>query len=193
VTGVTRPDKFGHSMEPLRHPICPLSVEARSLVCFLFVVTATACTSSDQVRPPNTHPGTVPLEVPHQRARCGVVSLTSPRYGSHIDPTSGRAGQTIEVFGLTFRGEDGRFFPSKRLELWWNARVPATEGPEAQPIDDGPVILLVTVQNMNRCRFRAEFTVPDVRPGTYKLRSFLYYEGGYGWFGWHRFTVEAAS
>jgi hypothetical protein len=187
-------------MEPVRLAIGPLSVEARSLVCFLVVFGVTACTTSGEMEPRNTYPHTSPpsatpaaSEGPDQRPRCGVVSLTSPRYGSHIDPTSGQAGQTIEVFGLTFRGEDGRFFPSRRLEVWWNARVPASEVPDAQPSDDGPVILLVTIQNMNRCRFRAEFTVPDVRPGTYKVLSFVYYQGGYGWFGKHRFTVEAAS
>jgi hypothetical protein len=189
-------------MEPLRRAIGPLSVEARSLICcFLVVITATACTMSADVKPPDTRPRTLPpptaalaaSEAPHRRPRCGVVSLTGPQYGSHIEPTSGQPGEKVEVFGLTFRGEDGRFFPSYRLEVWWNARVPATEVPDAQPYDDGPVILLVTVQNMNRCRFRAEFTVPDVRPGTYKIRSFVYHEGGYGWFGWHRFTVEETS
>jgi hypothetical protein len=186
-------------MEPLRDGIGPLIVVARSFVCFLVVVAVTACTTSGESGPPNTQtvppPSAVPVasDGPDQRPRCGVGSLTSPRYGSHIEPSSGLPGQTVEVFGLTFRGEDGRFFPSYRLEVWWNARVPATEVPDAQPYDDGPVILLVTVRNMDRCRFRAQYTVPDVRPGTYKIRTFVYYAGGYGWFGWHRFTVEASS
>jgi len=43
---------------------------------------------------------------------------------------------------------------------------------------------------MDRCRFRTQFTVPDVRPGTYKVLTFVYHDDGYGWFGWDHFTVE---
>jgi hypothetical protein len=173
-----------------------LGVETRTVVCSLLVVAVSACTSSvgrgPRAAPPHTTPTPEPSTVSGRTPRCGIVSLTSPHYGSHIDPISGQVGEAIEVFGTTFRGEDGRFTPSNRLEVWWNARVPATEVPAAEPFDDGPIVLLATVGNMNRCRFRTEFNVPDVRPGTYKIRTFVYFEGGYGWFGWHRFTVEAA-
>jgi hypothetical protein len=104
---------------------------------------------------------------------------------------SGQPGDRVEVFGTTLRSEDGRFTPSTSLEVWWNARLPQDEVSDAKPFDAGPVLLLATVSEMDRCRFRTQFEVPDVRPGTYKIRTFVYYTGGYGWFGWHRFTVDA--
>ena len=104
--------------------------------------------------------------------------------------TSGRSGDVVGVLGTTFRGENGRFAPSNRLEVWWNTRVPKTQVPSTKPIARGAIVLLATVRNIDRCRFRTRFTVPDVRPGTYKVLTFVYYEGGYGWFGRDRFTVE---
>jgi hypothetical protein len=46
---------------------------------------------------------------------------------------------------------------------------------------------------MSRCRFRAAFKVPDVRPGSYTVVAFVFYEGGYGWFGSDLFRVIAES
>ena len=103
---------------------------------------------------------------------------------------SGRPGDSVRVVGTTFRGEDGKFAPSERLEVWWNTRVPKTEVPSTEPIARGPIVLLATVRNMDRCRFRTQFAVPDVRPRTYKVLTFVYYDGGYGWFGRGHFTVE---
>jgi hypothetical protein len=187
-------------MEPLFRVPGLLGVETRTVVCLLLVVAVGACTTSagqgrrtarSHTTPtPNATPG--PSTGSGQTPHCGVVSLTSPHYGSHLDSISGQVGEAVEVFGTTFRGEDGRFTPSHRLEVWWNAKVPATQVPDAMPFDPGQIVLLATVRNMNRCRFRTEFNVPDVRPGTYKIRTFVYFEGGYGWFGWHRFTVEAS-
>jgi hypothetical protein len=97
----------------------------------------------------------------------------------------------IHVFGPTFRGEDGLFAPSERLEVWWNTEFPHSMV-ASEPIDPGRAIHLTTVRHMDRCRFRASFAVPDVRPGAYRIRTFVLYEGGYGWFGNHRFAVEPA-
>jgi hypothetical protein len=127
------------------------------------------------------------------RHRCGAVNLTSDRYGSHVYPHRGKPGKTVVVTGTTFRGEDGRFFPSNRLEVWWNTRVPASEVPAAKPLKPGAIIHLATVDNMQRCRFRNDFTVPNVRPGTYKVLAFIFYEGGYGWFGVDHFRVTAPN
>jgi len=97
------------------------------------------------------------------------------------------------VTGTTFRGEDWRFFPSDGLEVWWNTRVPASGIPAARPLKPGPIIHLAAVDDMQRCRFRDDFTVPDVRPGTYKVFAFIFYEGGYGWFGADHFRVTAPN
>ncbi len=120
------------------------------------------------------------------RHKCGTVNVASERYGSHIDPLRGAPADTVLVSGTTFRGEDWRFFPSDRVEVWWNTRFPTSQ---AKPLRPGPIIRLATLDNMQRCRFRTEFTIPDVRPGMYRVVTFIFYQGGYGWFGDHRFHV----
>lgn len=122
------------------------------------------------------------------RRECGRNDVASGRYGSHIRPRRGAQGDTVTVYGPTFRGEDGRYFPSDRLEVWWNTRVPSSEA-AYEPIRPGPIIHLATVENMKRCRFRTQFKVPSVRPGAYKFFTFVFYEGGYGWLGRHSFQV----
>jgi hypothetical protein len=122
------------------------------------------------------------------RRKCGTLDVGSDRYGSHIRPQRGESGDTVVVHGPTFRGEDWRYFPSDRLEIWWNTRVPTSQGPYG-PIRPGPIRHLATVENMERCRFRTEFKVPDVRAGIYRVVTFVFYEGGYGWFGDHRFRI----
>lgn len=124
------------------------------------------------------------------RRKCGTLDVGSDpdRYGSHIRPQRGESGDTVVVHGPTFRGEDWRYFPSNRLEIWWNTRVPTSQAPY-EPIRPGPIKHLATVENMERCQFRAEFKVPDVRPGIYRVVTFVFHEGGYGWFGEDRFRV----
>jgi hypothetical protein len=124
------------------------------------------------------------------RRKCGTLDVGSDpdRYGSHIRPQRGEPGDTVVVHGPTLRGEDWRYFPSDRLEVWWNTRVPSSEAPY-EPIRPGPIKHLATVENMERCRFRTEFKVPDVRPGIYRVVTFVFHESGYGWFGEHRFRV----
>jgi hypothetical protein len=68
--------------------------------------------------------------------------------------------------------------------------VPTSQAPY-EPIRPGPIRHLATVENMERCRFRTEFKVPDVRPRTYRVVTFVFHEGGYGWFGEHRFRVTS--
>jgi hypothetical protein len=130
------------------------------------------------------------LSTQELRRKCGTLDVGSDpdRYGSHIRPQRGEPGDTVVVHGPTFRGEDWRYFPSDRLEVWWNTWVPTSQAPY-EPIRPGPIRHLATVENMERCRFRTEFKVPDVRPGTYRVVAFVFHEGGYGWFGEHRFRV----
>ena len=116
------------------------------------------------------------------RQRCGRLSIASGRYGSHLDRTEGASGETVTVYGPTFRGEDWRYAPSKRLEVWWNGW-PETQGS----------ILVATVRRMERCRFSTTFEVPDEAPGTFKAFTFVFYKGGYGLFGRHHFQVTDDS
>jgi hypothetical protein len=77
------------------------------------------------------------------------------------------------------------------LEIWWNTRVPVSMVRGAHVVvADSPIVRLATVRNMDRCRFRTEFTVPDVPPGKYPVRVFVFDRGGYGLFGWHHFTIR---
>jgi hypothetical protein len=92
------------------------------------------------------------------------VDPSSDAYGTEITPHRGRPGEIVTLFGTTVRGEDGRWTGSDRLEAWWN-----TIAPGGPPVKDGPVVKLVEVENMRRCYFKAEFKVPDVDPGTYRI------------------------
>jgi hypothetical protein len=151
----------------------------------LAVAALSACTShSLPLAAPSSH---APAATPTAPV-CGLPS--SSQYGAHVEPVSGQPGDTIDVFGTTFRSEEGMFMHSGHLEVWWNARVPPTVVPDAKPIVDGPQILLANVLNMDRCGFHSHFSVPDVRPGSYRIVSFVYWGGGYGDFGKQRFTVE---
>jgi len=94
----------------------------------------------------------------------------------------------VVLSGPTFRGEDGRFFPS-RLEVWFNTKVPTSQVPNAEPIAPGPILRLATVREMERCTFSTHLTVPHVGPGRYKITVFVFHEGGYGWWLPHFLTV----
>jgi hypothetical protein len=123
---------------------------------------------------------------------CGVIDLTRDDYGTDIDSDHGPPGTTVLLSGTTFRGGDGRWAPADRLEAWWNTSVPSTELRGGRAIEDGPVLKLVQVDDMERCSFAAEFTIPDVEPGTYKISVSVWHDPpseGYGWFLPHRFTV----
>lgn len=123
---------------------------------------------------------------------CGVIELTSEAYDTDIDPDRGPPGTTVSLFGTTLRGEDGRWAPADRLEAWWNTEVPASEVPGGKPVKEGPVLKLVQVDDIERCEFEAELTVPDVGPGTYVISVFVWDvtpSDGYGFFLPHRFTV----
>jgi hypothetical protein len=167
----------------------------KALVTCVALLATTTCTtsggtqSSSTARPAGPSPASSVAS--GGRPTCDFISFTRKEYGSHIEPMSGEAGETVEVFGPTYRGENHRFAPSKRLEVWWNTRVPQTQVAGANPIDgDSPILLLATAQNMDRCHFRTQFRVPDVPSGTYKIRTFVFTKSGYGWFGRHHFSVE---
>lgn len=123
---------------------------------------------------------------------CGVIDLTSDDYGTRIEPVHGPPGTTVSLSGTTVRGEDGRWAPSDRLEAWWNTSVPALKGQGGTPIKDGPALRLVTVDDMERCSFAAEFTIPNIDPGNYEISVLVWDDPpseGYGFFLPHRFTV----
>jgi hypothetical protein len=112
-----------------------------------------------------------------------------------LSSTSGAAGSSIEVTGM---------FGSEELwmQLWWNAGGlighvapppwPAT-GPDLRfaPAGPGPVLDLASIAGpaaTGECSFQTQFTVPDVEPGTYRVRwvfgaeahgTQLRYEGGF--------------
>jgi hypothetical protein len=121
--------------------------------------------------------------------RCGVTSVTGDTYGIHLSSTSGEVGGTIAVYGTTLRGEDGRFAPSQRLEVWWNAQWPNGQA-TPEPFRAGPVVLLAVVNDMDHCRFRTAFDVPNVPPGVYEVRAFVFMRQESGLLEPVRFTVK---
>jgi Kelch motif len=126
--------------------------------------------------------------VPSLTPECGVIELTDDDYETEIKPTSGPPGKVVRVSGPTLRGEDGRWAPSGRLEMWWNSEFPDRK----RPIDAGPVLKLVEVRDMERCRFSAAFRVPDVPPGAYAISKHTWDSPpsqGYGTDPYHLFIV----
>src|SRR5207249_2665634 len=96
----------------LGRQVYPLFMK-RVVVCAAFIFASSSSTVGS-ARPATSPSGAHPAASPYalNQLHCGFISLTSPRYGSHIRSTSGQAGKSLEVFGTTLRGENGRFAPS---------------------------------------------------------------------------------
>ncbi len=180
-------------MEPSRTGACLLGVRC-GIATLAFLLSAVACTGSvsegsEHGAQTTAHPTPIVSEAPPPES--GSKSIGSRVYGSHISVASGLPGDNVQVYGTTFRGEDGKFSPSKHLEVWWNTEIPDIRGADARPINpDSPVLLLTTEQDMDGCRFLTRFEVPNVPRGGYRIRTIIYWFGGYGWFGYDHFTVK---
>ena len=117
-------------------------------------------------------------------ATAGAVQCPTPSGDSApqvvLSTTSGAAGSSVKVSGM---------FGSEQLwmQLLWNAEEisggvapppwPPT-GPDLpfDPAGPGPVVKLAAIAGpatTGECAFQAQFTVPDVEPGTYPLRWFF--------------------
>jgi len=120
---------------------------------------------------------------------CGIVNVGSEQYSTTIDPGFGRPGTGVVLSGPTLRGEDWRYAPADRVEVWWNTEVPLTEVPDARPLVPGRIVRLAREEISGRCNFSVYFTIPDVPAGQYEVRVFMYHEGGYGFFLGHTFDV----
>ena len=128
-------------------------------------------------------------------ATWGAVSVATPAVATPVEcPTpsgdspppvvlsdaSGVAGSSIQLTGSFWN--DGLW-----MQLWWNAAeigdsIPPPPWPPTgpdlsfDPAGPGPVVKLATIASpasTGECSFKAQFTVPDVQPGTYQLRWFF--------------------
>jgi hypothetical protein len=116
---------------------------------------------------------------------CGSVSLAGEEYGAEFTPVAGAPGSVVTVAGTTLRGEDGRYTPADRVEVWWNERWPV----EGLPAPLGERMRLAVQDISGRCHFAVRFLVPDVAPGRYPLVVHAYHPGEYGAIGWTAFDV----
>ncbi len=66
--------------------------------------------------------------------RCGMLNPAGPEYNTVMLPIEAAPGSEVVLSGPTFRGEDGRYFPADRLEVWFNTKVPTSQVPNAEPI-----------------------------------------------------------
>lgn len=121
---------------------------------------------------------------------CGVISLVSEEYGADFEPLSARPGDLVMVSGTTLRGEDGRYAPADRVEVWWNEDVLPKRGAEPS----GAAFLVAAQDVLGRCEFALAFSVPDVPPGRYPIALRIYQHPaaeGYGWLAWATFEVTS--
>jgi hypothetical protein len=96
----------------------------------------------------------------------------------------------VELSGPTGRDENGRLAPASKIEVWWNTNVSSSEVANAPPLKPGPVVLLATDGQMDRCRFTVHFDIPNVRPGKYRIFVFIFFpHDGYGQEGIQTFAV----
>jgi hypothetical protein len=130
-----------------------------------------------------------PISSPQLSPDCGVTDTAGKTYGAHFSLSAGKPGDTVVVAGPTLRGEDGRYAPALRIEVWWNTNVPRSQAPYVTPLRPGPVLLLAAENELDRCNFSLRFSVPPVRPGPYRVETFIYWEGGYSPFGGELFSV----
>ncbi len=157
-------------VEPGPHPVVALVYggNGASHIPFRFIVTSEEASR----RPASRSAG----------PDCGTVNTASDEYGTEINPSAGPPGTIVRLYGDTLRNEDGKWAPSHRLEGWWDTDVP------------GYGIKLAKVGNMNTCHFETMFTVPDVKPGFYRISVFSWNvdpRDGYGLYLPHRFTVTS--
>jgi hypothetical protein len=171
------------------HRTAFLSASILSIVLVIaaigFGATWIAYDGPDDQRPVN--PASIAASPEPVTPDCGQISLSREEYGTDLDQRRGEPGETVKLSGTTRRGEDGRWAASDRLEAWWN-----TDVPNGAPLIEGPVIRLLTVTNMETCRFEATFEVPDVEPGRYKISVFAWSanpDNGYGFALPHYFNV----
>lgn len=124
--------------------------------------------------------------VPHcRRTHPNLITESTP-----IRPTSGPPGTHVELSGPTGRNENWSFASASKVEVWWNTNVSGSEVANAPPLKPGPVVLLATDWQMDRCRFTVRFDVPNARPGKYRIFVFLFFpHGGYGQEGIQTFAL----
>jgi hypothetical protein len=120
---------------------------------------------------------------------CGVTEISPEEYTTMMLPNRGPPGTGVVLSGPTLRDESGRYAPADRVEVWWNTRVPRSEVPDSPPLTPGPAFLLAREDIRARCTFSVFFRIPQVPPGPYQVRIFVFDEGGYGVFLGHRFEV----
>ena len=157
---------------------------ARGLIATMVAaVLVGGCVPRDAATSPVPLPTSDPpaREIEQGRGRCGVTDLGQD-YGTRIEPAEGRPGDDLTFSGTTFRGEDGRWAPSRKIELW------LSDGRLGVPASDGTV-LVVTVVPRLACRFRTTATVPEVPPGRYRLTPLVFSGSGYGYFLHEPFLV----
>lgn len=158
-----------------------------SLAPFAAFLLLAAC-SVPRDRPPADSAGSTEHPVPREaaqdeRSRCGVLENPGEEYGARVKPNRGRPGDPLTLFGTTFRGEDWRWAPSRKIEFWWDYRL--QDGPRGM----GNGFLLARVLPRDACTFRTTSTIPDVPPGGYWLRALVFHRGGFGFLGEERVRV----
>lgn len=115
-------------------------------------------------------------------APCRRMNVAGPQYGHTVLPHGGDVGDGLRISGTTLRGEDWRWAPAQRMEVWWdlgNSTVPQAGS-----------VLLAEFDPRRACRFQVETKVPPAQPGTYPINVLVYFEDEVGPFLPVRFRLS---
>jgi hypothetical protein len=113
---------------------------------------------------------------PPPGARCPIPPRSEGGFGLIVQPTTGRAGSTVQITGNTpLVSKSGEYVgPEGKIGFWFNLPFREWEhayfGDTVPRSNNGvPVTHLGEADVQGRCTYRVTFAMPNVPPGTYPL------------------------
>ena len=163
-------------------------MRSRGVAVLLLGLAGVACTSGPSIEQPIEHASSVPPtegeqdafsatgSPPAPGARCPIPPRGEGGFSVTVQPTTGRAGSTVQITGNTpLVSKSGEYVgPEGKIGFWFNLPFREWEhaylGNNVPRSNNGiPVTHLGEADVRGRCRYRVTFSMPNVPPGTYPL------------------------